>query len=156
MSLQTVRLTLIAHTPETLRAQIAAATPEDRAQMSSAFLTQLDLLNGPDPWVLGFTITGSSTGEVIGACGFKGPPDPDGMVEIAYGIAPEHRGHGFATEAADALVRFALADPRVNIIRAHTFESQNASTRVLKKCGFQPRGAVIDPEDGSVWRWEIR
>jgi RimJ/RimL family protein N-acetyltransferase len=139
-----------------MRAQIAAATPEERAEMSAVFLQQVDLLTAPDPWVLGFTITLSSTGTVIGSCGFKGPPDPDGTVEIAYGIAPEHQGNGFATEAVDALVRFALEDPRVTVIRAHTFEAQNPSTRVLEKCGFQPRGAVIDPEGGSVWRWEIR
>jgi hypothetical protein len=25
---------------------------------------------------------------------------------------------------------------------------------VLEKCGFERIGAVIDPEDGQVWRWE--
>lgn len=72
--LQTVRLTLIPHTPQTMRAQIAAATREERAEMSPAFLRQLDLLIAPDPWILGFAITLSSTGEVIGSCGFKGRP----------------------------------------------------------------------------------
>jgi len=155
VSLHTVRLTLIAHTPETMRAQIAATTPEARAEMSPAFLQRLDSLNGPDPWALGFIIALAATKEVIGSCGFKGPP-ADGMVEIAYGIAPEHQGQGFATEAADALVRFALNDPRVTIIRAHTFELDNRSSRVLEKCGFQSLGEVMDPEDGRVWRWELR
>jgi len=26
---------------------------------------------------------------------------------------------------------------------------------VLKHCGFAYVGAVIDPEDGPVWRWEF-
>jgi RimJ/RimL family protein N-acetyltransferase len=76
------------------------------------------------------------------------------MVEIAYGIAPERQGHGFATEAAGALLRFAAADPRVRLLRAHTLPEPNASTHVLRKCGFVQLGEVIDPEDGPVWRWE--
>ena len=32
----------------------------------------------------------------------------------------------------------------------------NASGRVLAKCGFRRVGEVIDPDDGVVWRWEIR
>ena len=39
-------------------------------------------------------------------------------------------------------------------VRAHTLPQPSASTRVLTKCGFRHIGAVIDPEDGLVWRWE--
>lgn len=92
--------------------------------------------------------------EVVGSAGFKGPPDADGVVEIAYGVAPSREGRGYATEAAGALVRFATADERVQLVRAHTLPEENASTRVLRKCGFVHIGEVIDPEDGLVWRWE--
>jgi len=92
--------------------------------------------------------------EVIGAAGFKGPPDSGGMVEIAYGIVPSREGRGYATEAAGALVRFAQADDRVRLVRAHTLPEANASTHVLRKCGFVQVGEVIDPDDGRVWRWE--
>ena len=71
------------------------------------------------------------------------------------GLDPPFRGKGYATEAAQALVDFAFRHVEVDIVRAHTFEQDNASTRVLKRCGLQWRGAAIDPEDGSVWRWEI-
>src|SRR6266511_3814277 len=57
---------------------------------------------------------------IIGNAGFKGPPDPGGMVEIAYGIVPGFEGRGFATEAATALVTFAFASGLVRLIRAHT------------------------------------
>jgi RimJ/RimL family protein N-acetyltransferase len=76
-------------------------------------------------------------------------------VEIAYGIHPEHRGKGFATEAAGALTDFAFAQ-NVCIVRAHTLPEENASTHVLTKCRFQRVGEVIDAEDGLVWRWERR
>ena len=108
----------------------------------------------PDPWMYGFFIVERSTGTVIGSAGFKGPPDAEGMVEIAYGVDPSRQGQGFATEAAGALVRFAAADPRVRLVRAHTLPEANASTRVLRKCGFVHVGGVVDPDDGPVWRWE--
>lgn len=94
------------------------------------------------------------TGALVGTCGFKGPPEAEGIVEIAYGVAPDHQGKGYATEAAEALVGYAFSSGRVRVVRAHTFSEANASTRVLTKRGFQLVGEVIDPEDGLVWRWE--
>jgi hypothetical protein len=41
-----------------------------------------------DPWQFGFVVLEKMTGVAVGAAGFKGPPDDDGVVEIAYGIAP--------------------------------------------------------------------
>jgi [ribosomal protein S5]-alanine N-acetyltransferase len=109
---------------------------------------------GPDPWAYGFAVVQHDGGVVIGSVGFKGPPDEDGVVEIAYGIVPRFEGRGFATEAAAAGVKFAFADGHVRLVRAHTRPTPNASTRVLLKCGFVRTGEVVDPEDGPVWRWE--
>jgi [ribosomal protein S5]-alanine N-acetyltransferase len=78
----------------------------------------------------------------------------DGVVEIAYGIAPEHQGKGYATEAAEALTSFAFSSPHVRIVRAHTLPEVNASTRVLAKSGFRFVDEAMDPDDGLVWRWE--
>jgi ribosomal-protein-alanine N-acetyltransferase len=77
------------------------------------------------------------------------------MVEIAYGIVPEFQGRGYATEVARALVTYAIESGLVRTVRAHTLASPNASTRVLKKCGFTFTGEVIEPDDGLVWRWEL-
>ena len=101
----------------------------------------------------GFHVVHRDTGLVVGTCGFKGPP-ADGVVEIAYGVAPDHQGKGYATEAARALVAYALGSGDVRIVRAHTLPKSNASKRVLSKCGFRHVGEVIDPEDGLVWRFE--
>ena len=124
----------------------------EKAQLSADWLARVGAATNDDPWVLGFSIM--KNGAVIGSCGFKAPPDADGMVEIAYGIAPNHQNKGYATQAAEALVRFASANAGVRIIRAHTMEESTASARVLTKCGFRSRGQVIDPDDGLVWRWE--
>jgi RimJ/RimL family protein N-acetyltransferase len=154
--LHTERLRLVTGTPEEARAQVAQMNEQDRKQLSADWLARLAATTTADPWVLGFSVVRAASDEVIGSCGFKGPPDADGMVEIAYGIASEHQNKGYATEAALALVQFARADAQVRTIRAHTIESVNASTRVLVKCGFHPCGQVVDPEDGPVFRWEIK
>jgi RimJ/RimL family protein N-acetyltransferase len=91
---------------------------------------------------------------IVGTCGFKGPPEADRMVEIAYGVSPDQQGKGYATEAAEALTAYAFRSGNVSVVRAHTLPQPNASTRVLTKCGFRRIGEVIDPEDGLVWRWE--
>jgi RimJ/RimL family protein N-acetyltransferase len=123
-------------------------------EISPVFMAKLRAWTKPSAWDDGIVAVHREIGLVIGSCGFKGAPDPSGMVEIAYGVIPPFRGQGYATEMANGLIDFASRDPAVQVIRAHTMEQTNASTRVLERCRFTARGAVIDPEDGEVWRWE--
>jgi ribosomal-protein-alanine N-acetyltransferase len=122
--------------------------------VSPRWIEQLRSAAGPDPWVFGFAVIHRDDQRVIGAASFKGPPDDDGVVEIAYGIVPAYQGQGYATEAASALVEFAMERVEVCTIRAHTMPDGNASMRVLVKTGFQLVGDVVDEEDGVVCRWE--
>lgn len=170
MSLETERLTLLPSSPEQLVALIDQPERFETlvgmpaadglrgffasTDVSPDWLAALRKARGPDPWRHGFFVVDRENSRVIGSAGFKGPPDDSGMVEIAYGIVPSHEGRGYATEAAAALVRFAFASGRVRLVRAHTLPESNPSTRVLRKCGFRYAGAVVDPEDGPVWRWE--
>ena len=154
MELQTPRLRLVLQTREEVRAEIAAMSPEHRAQVSPDWLARLDASPESDPWSRSFRLVHRESGAVVGSCSFKGPP-ADGAVEIAYSIDPEMQGQGFATEAARALVDFAFSSRDVRVVRAHTLPEANASTRVLARCGFKHVGEVIDPEDGPVWRFEL-
>lgn len=87
--------------------------------------------------------------------GFPGPPDSNGVAEIAYGIAPAYQGKGYATEVAKALIDFAARDKSVRLLRAHTLTQTNASTRVLEKCGFEKISETVDPENNMpIWRWK--
>lgn len=152
--IQTERLTLRAMTLSEVRAMIANAPAEERAQMSPEWLAKLESSTSADPWVHGYSIILRSTGEIIGKCGFKGPPTPEGWVEIAYGVDPAHRCRGYATETAGALALHAFQMDGVREVRAHTRPEPNASTRALTKSGFRFVGEVIEPEDCLVWRWE--
>jgi RimJ/RimL family protein N-acetyltransferase len=115
---------------------------------------QLSLRGVPPEWFAHLVVDGSS-GRVIGTCGFKGPPDADGMVEIAYHTFPAFERQGYATEMARALRDLASADPDVQVVRAHTLRERNVSVRILESLGFDFRGEVVEPEDGLVWRWEV-
>jgi len=108
-----------------------------------------------DPWVHGFGIVDRVSQSVVGGVGFKGPPNAQGEVEIAYGVVPMFQNLGYATEAATAGADFAFGNDAVQRVIAHTKDEHNASTRVLEKCGFLRIGDVIDPEDGLVCRWEL-
>jgi len=132
---------------------IEGMAPDVRAQVSADWLARFHASTTTDPWVHGFRMVHRDSGAVVGTCAFKGPPT-EGMVEIAYGVEPEEQGKGFATEAARALVAYALTFGEVRLVSAHTLPESNASTRVLEKCGFRRIGEVIDPEDGRVWRFE--
>ncbi|HKA07884.1 MAG TPA: GNAT family N-acetyltransferase [Gemmataceae bacterium] len=150
----TARLDLVLQSPDEVLARIEAMPPADRAEVSPDWLARVRVTRPGDVWALAFDVVERDTGSSVGSCGFKGPPDADGMVEVAYGIEPEQRGCGYAAEAAAALTAFAFASSRVRLVRAHTKPDNPASERVLTKCGFGRVGEVVDPEDGLVSRWE--
>jgi len=150
---ENLRLTL--RSPAETLAAIEAMSAEVRAQVSPDWLARAKAATSPDPWTHGFTVHHRESGAAIGTGAFKGPPDADGMVEIAYAIDPEYQNRGFATEVARALSDFAFSSRGVRVVRAHTLPTANASTRVLAKCGFTRLGEVMDPEDGLVWRFEL-
>lgn len=153
--LETPRLQLVLQSMEATLARIDAMSPEDRAQVSPDWLARLRA-STPSPWTHGFAMIERESAAAVGSCGFKGPPGPDGAVEIAYGVEPAFQGRGYAKEAAAALVSFALRDDNVRLVCAHTLPHDGPSPSVLRANGFEHVGEVVDPEDGLVWRWELR
>ena len=134
--------------------QVADGVREFLLAASPDFEKELRAATAPDPWKFGFAVVHEIDNIVIGMCGFAGPPDSDGLAEIAYSVAPAYQGRGYATEVATALVDYASRSGRVKSIRAYTLPQINASGRVLEKCGFKKVGEVLDAENNLVWRWE--
>lgn len=93
---------------------------------------------------------------LVGSGGYKGPPDEQGMVEIGYQIYEPYRGRGFATEAAQGLIDRAFEDSTVKVVQAHTLAEENASVRLLTKCGMIFVRAIDDPDDGPIWQWQLK
>lgn len=92
------------------------------------------------------------TGSSLGLCSFKAEPNSLGEVEIAYYTFPHREGRGIATAMVHELTKRALR--RVPLVIAHTLPIGNASCKILRRCGYQRAGEVIDPDHGLVWRWQ--
>jgi ribosomal-protein-alanine N-acetyltransferase len=86
-------------------------------------------------------------GTVIGELGWKGGPGPDGSAEIGYSLAPDYRGHGYATEAVQGFVQWARTSDEVRRVVAETLADNAASRRVLEKSGF----TISSTKDGYVY-----
>jgi [ribosomal protein S5]-alanine N-acetyltransferase len=107
------------------------------------------------PW-LPYLLLSPADQALVGFGGFKAVPGPDRTVEIGYSVAPSYQGRGVATAAAQQLIEIAFASGLVDCVHAHTLAEPNASTRVLEKCGMTKVEELVDPDDGKLWRWEIR
>jgi ribosomal-protein-alanine N-acetyltransferase len=107
-----------------------------------------------EPWC-GYLAVNDGTRMFIGTCGFKGKPDDNGAIEIAYFTFPESEHRGYATQMARALTDIARRAGNVQRVIAHTLPEKGASTRVLEKIGMSLQGEIMHPEDGRVWRWEL-
>ncbi len=77
-------------------------------------------------------------GELIGAVGYV--PATDGSAEIGYWIGRPWWGRGYATEAAEALVRHCFRVERIGRLTCCHFIDNDASARVIAKLGFRPMG----------------
>lgn len=77
-----------------------------------------------------------ATGRLIGACGID-RREADGPLQLGYWIGEPHWGHGYATEAAHALIDHGFAAFAYSEIMGSCRLTNPASRRVLEKCGFQ-------------------
>ena len=102
---------------------------------------------GKLPWVLAVTL--KATGELIGDAGVSGVENRPGEVEIGYVIAREHRGKGLGAELAEGMTAFAVRALGVRTLFGRVMRGNDASVRVLEKCGYrfvaEEAGAEDDP-----------
>ena len=85
---------------------------------------------------------------VIGDCGTVGGLDDEGVIEIGYGLAAEHRRHGYGNELVRALSGWLLSQPEVDQVVAREVLADNvASRRALENAGF----VLERDERGLTW-----
>lgn len=166
MQLETARLLLRSSTPlelEQLASDLAAFELATHLRVAPGYLEFPDALTwalrtlrerpADAEWTAPLLFIHRVDRALVGLGGFKGPVDDEGAVELGYGIAPAYRRQGLATEAARAMLAHARTFPAIRSVLAHTLPEANESTRVLERCGFTFAGPIVDPSDGSVWRW---
>ncbi|WP_169987281.1 GNAT family N-acetyltransferase [Microbispora sp. H10836] len=96
------------------------------------------------------------TGEFIGYCGLTVGQASFDEPEIAYELAQRAHGHGYATEAARAVIEAAARTGRRRLWA--TVREWNApSFRVLEKLGFHRSGRITeDAEHGNtIWMTRV-
>jgi len=90
-----------------------------------------------DPRPFGnYQIRRREDGYPIGGIGFFGPADEQGKVTVGYGLAPEARGKGYASEALRELLLLARSRG-VASVEADTTHDNVASQRVLTAVGMR-------------------
>ena len=100
---------------------------------------------------IGFlTIRRRVEGDAIGYCGLLIGRATFDEPEIAYELLQRFHGHGYATEAATAVVEAAVATGRTRLWS--TVRPWNApSFRVLEKLGFRREHTTTDDRGDVVW-----
>ena len=174
-TLRTQRLVLLQATPDTLRAELVSrhalgeglgadvpeSWPPELYDADAIRWTLTWLGEHPENanWSLYYIAEApsreSSRPRLIGVAGYKGPPDESGVVEVGYGIVPERRRRGFASEAVRALVARAFGDARVKTVVAHTLPQLVASIGVLRTTGFSFDGPGNDPHEPTAIRYVL-
>ncbi|AEV85246.1 acetyltransferase [Actinoplanes sp. SE50] len=130
----------------------AAGTPLSRYLIDESWLWRIrleDVRRDPEAadWIARAAVT-DPDGVVVGHGGFHGPPDADGIVEVAYSVDPAHRRQGHAKAMLRSLLDRADADPRVTAVRASIRPDNLGSRATIKGFGFRKIGEQWDPEDG--------
>ena len=160
--METDRLELVAFTAELLEAlddrgeadrlldaRLPEGWPDDELlpllDLYAQWLADDPRTLGYGPWVA--IVRGERA--VVGSAGFVGQPKDDGSVEIGFGVHPDFRNRGYASEAAAALVGWALAQPDVAKVVSRCDPANVPSVRVHEKIGMTRLGEA----DGMI-RWE--
>lgn len=81
---------------------------------------------------------------IVGDIGFKGVPNIGGSIDIGYGIIESQRRKGYASEAAEGLIKWAFEQPYVQSITAQSLTDNTGSAKTLERLGFKRTGILGD------------
>ncbi len=81
-----------------------------------------------------------ATGVYIGESYFAQPDWEVPRIELGYFLVKEATGKGYATEAANAAIRYAFEKMNVLRIDLRVVADNSASIKVAKRCGFTQEG----------------
>ena len=97
-------------------------------------------------------ITLPESGELIGNCGIRVRDPAARAADIGYELDPRFWGHGYATEAARAMLAYGFGPLDLHRITAECLAENTASAHVLEKIGMRREGHLRE----NIWmkgRW---
>ena len=136
--------------PDATRFMMFADEQKTMAGAEAMLLDMTDLYDTAEP-VFSMTITLIDQDRYLGSCGLS-PTEEEGVVEIFFTLVPAAQGHGYATEAVEALIDFTKSKGAKRLI-AKVFEGNRPSVGVLQRAGFAVSGTV-DGEFGPTSVYE--
>jgi len=95
---------------------------------------------------LGFAVVLKSSSELIGDCSLFLASAEHRQGEIGFLFHPEHQGHGYATEAARLLLRFAFEDVGLHRVIGRLEARNLRSERVLERLGMRKEAHFVENE----------
>jgi ribosomal-protein-alanine N-acetyltransferase len=88
---------------------------------------------------------------LVGIAALIGRPDEEGDVELAFGLLPDYRGRGYASETVQALASWAFKNGARQVI-VHLDAEDAQAARTLEKSGFAD---TQQPPYPGVARWAL-
>ena len=98
-------------------------------------------------------VTLKSTGQLIGNCGIRMDTAEAFQADIGYELDPKHWNHGYATEAAHAIVDFGFRAFSLHRVWSWCVADNTGSAHVLEKLGMRQEGRLRENEfyKGRWW-----
>ncbi len=118
----------------------------DADAVRAALASKLEEVSPADGDWISFATVLKASGEVIGDCSVHVVSSEHRQGEIGYIFHPDHHGHGYATEAARAQLRFAFEELGFHRVIGR-LEPRNApSARVLERIGMRREAHLVENE----------
>jgi RimJ/RimL family protein N-acetyltransferase len=94
--------------------------------------------------------------ELIGDCTLRWASAEHRQAEIGFVFHPDHHGHGYATEAAAALLALAFEELRAHRVFGRLEARNSASARVLERLGMRKEAHLVENEHiKGEWQSEV-
>lgn len=122
-------------------AQWIGGTPMGTRSEALAVIERCSAQLADDPRFGSWAVVERSSGVPAGTVLLKPLPDAQGEIEIGWHLHPDRWGHGFATEAAAALLARAFADG-LDEVWAVTHLDNHRSVAVCRKLGMRLLGVT--------------
>ena len=96
-----------------------------------------------------WALAGAREGDILGFCGLR---ERGGAPELLFGLYHGWWKHGYAEEAARAVLRFAFSSLKLPAVHASVNRENTASVQVLERLGMRRDGDA----DGDVLHYSLR
>jgi len=119
--------------------------PLSHAQAADRLARLRSEITEPDAW-MNLAVEIVASGRVAGDVGLCWRSDTHHSAEVGFTFLPNHRGHGYATEAATAMVELAFSGLGAHRVSGHLDQRNRASAALLERLGMRREALLVENE----------